>query len=236
MEGKMIQVRKSEDRGRANYGWLDTKYTFSFNTYYDPKHVHFRSLRVINDDIVAGGQGFGMHPHQDMEILTWVLDGAVEHKDTTGGGGVIRPGELQYMSAGKGLMHSEFNASKTEPVRLLQIWILPDKKGVEPNYGQMAFTPEQLSGRLAEVASPDPKEGGARIHQNAKMFVSRLSDGQEVTHDLAEGRHAWLQIAKGNVELNGVALKEGDGARVSEETVLKIRSAGPSEVLLFDLA
>lgn len=232
----MITVRKSEDRGHANHGWLDTKHTFSFNTYYDPKHVHFRSLRVINDDIVVGGQGFGLHPHEDMEILTWVLDGAIEHKDSSGGGGVIRPGELQHMTAGSGIYHSEFNPSPTDSVRLLQIWIIPDKTGLEPGYEQKAFTPEELNGKLAEVASPAPTAGGLKIHQDVKLFVSRLTEGQQVNHDLGTGRHAWLQVAKGGVELNGTALKEGDGAAVSNENALAIKASKDAEILLFDLA
>jgi hypothetical protein len=226
----MIAVRKSEDRGRADYGWLDTKYTFSFNTYYDPKHVHFRNLRVINDDVVQGGQGFGMHPHENMEILTWVLDGALEHKDSAGGGGVVRPGELQYMSAGTGIFHSEFNHSKTEPVRLLQIWLLPTAKGLKPNYGQKSFAAEDLSGQLKEVAGPDT------IHADARLFVSRLGEGQAVEHTLAAGRHSWVQVAKGEVELNGVALREGDGAAISGEERLAIKGSTASEILLFDLA
>ncbi len=232
----MIQVRKSEDRGQANLGWLDTKYTFSFNTYYDPEHISFRSLRVINDDIIAGGGGFGMHPHKDMEILTWVLDGALEHKDTTGGGGVVLPGDIQYMSAGKGIAHSEFNHSKADPLRLLQVWIIPERKNLEPGYGQRTFAPEQLSGRLAEIAAPDPKEGGAPIGQDAHVYVARLKAGESVSHELAEGRHAWLQVAKGSVELNGTPLREGDGAAITGEKALMIASTASSEVMLFDLA
>lgn len=232
----MIKIRKSEERGAANYGWLDTKHTFSFNTYYDPAHVHFRTLRVINDDIVGPGAGFGTHPHRDMEILTWVLDGALEHKDSTGGGSVITPGKIQRMTAGSGIQHSEFNHSETEPVRLLQIWIFPDTKGLTPGYEETVFPDEALENKLVEVASPTPANGAVKIHQDAKLLVSRLTPGHTVEHSLAEGRSAWLQVAKGSVSLNGTPLKEGDGAAITAESALTISAETKAEVLLFDLA
>jgi len=232
----MITVRKSEDRGHADHGWLKTYHTFSFNTYYDPAHTHFRTLRVINDDVVTGGQGFGMHPHKDMEILTWVLDGAIEHADSQGGKGVIRPGEIQRMSAGTGIFHSEYNHSKTEPLRLLQIWLFPEKKGLTPGYEQKAFEHSELSGKFAEVASPNPTNGAVKIHQDAKLLVARLENGETATHALALGRAGWLQVAKGEVRLNGVALKEGDGASIVAEDSVAVSAAAPAEVLLFDLA
>jgi hypothetical protein len=232
----MITIRRSAERGQANYGWLDTKHTFSFNTYYDPKHVHFRTLRVINDDIVQGGQGFDTHPHKDMEILTWVLDGALEHKDSTGGGGIVRPGEIQYMSAGRGIFHSEYNASPTEPVRLIQIWIFPDKKGIAPSYGQKSFAAEQLSGKLLEVAGPNPPEGSARINQDARLLIGRFTPGESARLDLAEGRGAWVQVAKGRIELNGQTLEEGDGAAIESEKALDLKALANAEVMVFDLA
>ncbi len=232
----MITVRKAKDRGHANHGWLDTWHTFSFATYYDPKHVSFRSLRVINDDLIAPKMGFGTHPHQDMEILTWVLDGALAHKDSSGGGGIIRPGELQHMSAGSGIRHSEFNASETEPVRLLQIWIYPERNGLRPSYSQKAFADTLLRNQLHEVASPSPAEGAIRINQDARLLVSRLDPQATVTHTPGEKRYAWLQVAKGSVTLNGIELDAGDGAAIEAESALTITGRTSAEVLLFDLA
>jgi quercetin 2,3-dioxygenase len=229
----MIQIRPSEERGRNKLSWLDTRFTFSFDQYYDPKHVHFRSLRVLNEDIVAPGQGFGMHPHSDMEILTWVLDGALEHRDTMGTGTVIRPGELQHMSAGTGVMHSEFNPSSKDPTHLLQIWILPERKGLKPSYEQLVFPDADLRGKLHLVAGP---KAPLTIHQDANLFIARLDKNTEVLHRLEAGRHAWAQVALGSVRLNGLSLKTGDGAAISSEAEIRMEANDPSEVLLFDLA
>ena len=232
----MIAVRKSEDRGYFDHGWLKTHHTFSFDQYYDPKHVHFRSLRVINEDFVAPGVGFPTHPHRDMEIITYVLEGALAHKDSLGTGAVIRPGEGQRMSAGTGIQHSEFNASKDEPVHLLQIWILPEQKGLQPSYEQKAFPDEEKQGKLRLIAAREPRDAAVKIHQDVELYVCKLAPGQEVAHTLREGRHAWVQVARGEVTVNGTRLKQGDGASLSEEPELKIAGAADAEVLLFDLA
>jgi quercetin 2,3-dioxygenase len=232
----MIILRPSNQRGGADHGWLKTRHTFSFNTYHDPKHVHFRALRVINEDWVAPGTGFGTHPHNDMEIITYVLSGALEHKDSLGTGSIIRPGDGQRMSAGTGILHSEHNPSKTEPVHLLQIWIMPDKKGLTPSYEQKAFPAEEKQGRLRVIASPDGKDGAVTIHQDASLYVSLLKPGEQVEHTLASGRSAWLQVARGSVELNGEKLSQGDGAAVSNESKLTIKGTEDAEILLFDLA
>jgi redox-sensitive bicupin YhaK (pirin superfamily) len=229
----MIQVRPSEERGRNKLSWLDTHFTFSFDQYYDPEHVQFRSLRVLNEDIVAPSQGFGMHPHRDMEILTWIIDGALEHRDSMGTGAVVRRGELQHMSAGTGVMHSEFNPSKDKPVHLLQIWIVPERKGLKPEYEQLAFPDADLRGKLHLVAGP---EAPVTIHQDANLFIARLDKGQQVKHELKNGRHAWVQVARGSVRLNGTELQQGDGAAISKETKVRIEAPESSEVLLFDLA
>jgi len=232
----MINVRPSEERGGGDYGWLNTRHTFSFNTYHDPKFMGFRSLRVINEDRVAPGQGFPTHPHRDMEIITYVLDGAIEHKDSLGTGSVIRPGDGQRMSAGSGIRHSEANPSKTEAAHLLQIWILPDRQGIKPSYEQKAFPTEEKRGKLRLVASPDGKDGSVTINQDAKLYVTLLGPGETVTHHIEPDRHAWIQIAKGSVELNGKVLKQGDGAAVSNEKQLTLKGTEDAEVLLFDLA
>jgi redox-sensitive bicupin YhaK (pirin superfamily) len=232
----MIAVRKSDDRGHFDHGWLKTYHTFSFDQYYDPKQMHFRSLRVINEDRVAPGRGFPTHPHRDMEIITYVLEGALAHKDSLGTGAVIRPGDGQRMSAGTGIQHSEFNASKDEPVHLLQIWILPEQRGLEPSYEQKSFPDEEKQGRLRLIAGREPKDGAVKIHQDVELYVSRLAPGQEVAHTIRDGRHAWLQVARGEVTVNGTKLKQGDGAGVSDERELKIAGTGDAEVLLFDLA
>ena len=232
----MINIRRSNERGGGNLGWLNTRHSFSFDTYYDPKHMGFRSLRVINEDWVTPGEGFPLHPHRDMEIITYVLEGALAHNDSLGTGSVIRPGDGQRMSAGKGIRHSEMNASDTEKVHLLQIWILPDRAGYEPSYEQKTFPESEKRGRLRLIAGPDGKNGSVTIHQDAKLYVSLLSPGQHVTHELSPGRHAWLQVAKGAVELNGKKLDQGDGAAVSDETKLTIKGTKEAEVLLFDLA
>lgn len=232
----MISIRPSGERGGGDYGWLNTRHTFSFDQYYDPKFMGFRSLRVINEDHVAPGQGFPMHPHRDMEIITYVLKGALEHNDSLGTGSVIRPGDGQRMSAGRGIRHSEANSSKTEAVHLLQIWITPDRQGYDPSYEQKTFPDEDKRGKLRLIASPDGQDGSVTIHQDAKLYVSLLAPGQEVQHRLGNGRSAWLQVAKGAVELNGKKLKQGDGAAISDEPKLNIKGDHDSEILLFDLA
>jgi redox-sensitive bicupin YhaK (pirin superfamily) len=229
----MIQIRPSEERGRNKIEWLDTHFTFSFDQYFDPEHLQFRSLRVLNEDIVAPGKGFGMHPHKDMEILTWILDGALEHRDSMGTGAVIRPGELQHMTAGSGVMHSEFNPSPQNPTHLLQIWIVPEKKNLKPEYEQLAFPDKDLRGKFHHVAGP---KAPITIHQDADLFIARLDTNDETRHEIKAGRHAWVQVARGNVRLNDVELKQGDGAALSKEKEVRIAAQEPSEVLLFDLA
>lgn len=232
----MINIRRSNERGGGDYGWLKTRHTFSFDTYYDPEFTNFRSLRVMNEDWVQPGQGFPMHPHRDMEIITYILDGALEHKDSMGTGSIVRPGDGQRMSAGTGVRHSEANPSPTDPVHLLQIWIMPERRGIEPSYEQKAFPEAEKRGKLRLIASPDGGDGSVTIHQDAKLYVSLLAPGQEVAHDLGQGRYAWLQVAKGAVELNGKSLNQGDGAAVSAEQKLAIKGTKDAEILLFDLA
>lgn len=232
----MIRIRPSQARGHFDFGWLDTRHSFSFGEYFDPEHHQFRSLRVINEDWIQPGQGFGTHPHRDMEILTWVLEGGVEHKDSLGSGDVIRPGDLQRMSAGTGILHSEFNASQNEPVHLLQIWLLPEAKGLAPRYSQTHFPLADRLNRLRLVASRDGREGSLDIHQDAELWVVNLEAGQAVTHPLREGRHAWIQVAKGGVTVNGQALSQGDGAALSDVAAVTLRAEADAEVLLFDLA
>jgi redox-sensitive bicupin YhaK (pirin superfamily) len=229
----MIDIRPSEERGHNKLSWLDSRFTFSFDQYYDPEHVQFRSLRVINEDVVAPGGGFPTHPHRDMEILTWILEGALEHRDNTGGRGVIRPGELQHMTAGRGVMHSEFNPSPKDPVHLLQIWLLPERKGLDPSYEQLTFPDAELRGKFNLVAGP---EAPVTIHQDANLYIARLDKGAEASHSLAAERHAWVQVARGAVRLNGTELKAGDGAAISDEKEVRVEAREPSEVLLFDLA
>lgn len=231
----MIAIRKADERGHANHGWLDTYHTFSFSSYRDPNHMGFRSLRVMNEDFVQPGQGFGTHPHQDMEIVTYVLEGALEHKDSMGNGEVLRPGEFQRMSAGTGITHSEFNPSETEPVHLYQIWLFPERKGIEPSYEQKQFPEQERHNRLRLVASRDAAEGSLLIHQDARIYLSSLDEGTQVTHELSPGRHAWLQVLRGTVSLNGQELQTSDGAAVSEEGQLQIVGREPAEILLFDL-
>ena len=232
----MINIRHSNQRGGGDYGWLNTRHTFSFDQYYDPRFMGFRSLRVINEDVVAPAGGFPTHPHRDMEIITYVLEGALEHKDSLGTGSVIRPGDGQRMSAGRGIRHSEMNASAKDPVHLLQIWIMPDKPGHEPSYEQKAFPNDEKRGKLRLIASPDGGDGSVTIHQDARLYVSLLSPGDEVTHALDKGRFAWLQVAKGAVELNSKPLQQGDGVAISDEPTLSIKGTKDAEVLLFDLA
>jgi redox-sensitive bicupin YhaK (pirin superfamily) len=232
----MIRVRRASERGHFDHGWLDTYHTFSFSRYYDPRHMGFRALRVINEDRVQPGQGFGTHPHEDMEIVTYVLAGALAHKDSLGTGSTIRPHELQRMTAGRGISHSEFNPSQTEPVHLYQIWLLPEREGLDPSYEQKAFSLEERHNRLRLVASPDGDEGSLTIRQDARLYLATLDEGHEVSKDIPPGRHAWLQVLRGKLTLNGQAMSAGDGAAVSEESALAIRADSPSEVLLFDLA
>jgi quercetin 2,3-dioxygenase len=232
----MINIRKSNDRGRANHGWLDTHFTFSFADYFDPEHVQFRTLRVMNDDRVAGGGGFPMHPHRDMEIVTYVLEGALEHRDSMGNGSVIKPGDVQYMSAGSGVTHSEFNPSKTEPVHLYQIWMLPEKKGLRPAYDQKTFTEAEKRGKLRLLASPDGRDGSLKIRQDNELYATVLGAGDSVKHALKPERHAYVQVARGSVKLNGQQLAEGDGAAISAEKAVELTGVKDSEVLLFDLA
>lgn len=232
----MIRVRKAADRGHANYGWLDTWHTFSFATYQDSAHVRFRALRVMNEDFVAPGRGFGTHPHNDMEIVTYVLSGALEHRDSMGNGEVLRPGEFQRMSAGTGITHSEFNPSADEATHLYQIWLFPEKKGIEPSYEQKAFPETERHNRLRLVASRDGAEGSLRIHQDARIYLSTLDSGHHVSLHLPPGRHAWLQVLRGGVTLYGTKLETSDGAAVSEDAALSITADSDAEILLFDLA
>lgn len=232
----MIMVRPGNERGHADHGWLSTYHSFSFADYYDPRNMGFRSLRVINEDWVKGGRGFGMHPHRDMEIITYVLEGALQHKDSMGNGSVITPGEVQRMSAGTGVAHSEYNESPTDPVHLLQIWILPERNGIEPSYEQKRFEDDEKQGRLRLIGSRDARDGAVRIQQDVELYSSILAPEEKVTHELKPGRHAWLQLVRGDVMLNGLELKAGDGAAVSEETKLEIEARTETELLLFDLA
>lgn len=232
----MLTIRRSNERGGGDHGWLNTRHTFSFSDYWDDMWMGFRSLRVINEDWVAPNRGFPTHPHRDMEIITYVLSGELEHKDSLGTGSVILPGDGQRMTAGRGIRHSEFNPSATDKVHLLQIWIQPDKAGHEPGYEQKNFPEAEKRGRLRLIASQDGAEGSVKINQDAKLFVSLLSPGQEVKHPLGAKRHGWLQVAKGEVELNGQKLRQGDGAAVSDEKELTIKGTKDAEVLLFDLA
>jgi quercetin 2,3-dioxygenase len=232
----MIIPRRAEERGTANFGWLDSRHTFSFGDYYDPKHMGFGSLRVINEDRVSPGQGFGTHGHRDMEIISYVLEGALEHKDSIGTGSVIRPGDVQVMSAGTGIRHSEFNHSKTEPVHFLQIWIMPDREGLAPRYEQKAFPDADKRRRLRLVGSSDGRDGSVVIHQDAALFAALLNVGEQVTHALQAGRKVWLQVARGAVVMNGHALNAGDGVAMESEPGLTVTaSTDGAEILVFDL-
>lgn len=233
----MITIRPAAERGHFNHGWLDTYHSFSFADYWDPKHMGYRSLRVINEDKVAPHQGFGTHPHRDMEIITYVLEGALAHKDSMGTGSVIRPGEVQRMSAGTGVLHSEFNNSPSERVHLLQIWIQPERRGLPPSYEQKNFSTEEKLNRFRLIASPTGEEGSVTIHQDAKLSAAIIEKGNTVEYELGKGRSAWIQVARGEVTLNGESLKQGDGAAVEKESAITVAgSADESEVLLFDLA
>ncbi len=232
----MITMRKSRDRGHADHGWLDTYHSFSFADYHDADHMGFRHLRVINEDRVAAGKGFGQHGHRDMEILTWVLEGELKHEDSMGNGDVIKPGELQYMSAGKGVLHSEFNASQTQPVHLLQIWILPQTAGVAPRYGQKSFAKELTAGGLVTVASPDGADGSLAIRQDARLMVARTEKDETFAYPLGEKRFAYLQVARGRLRVNNTDLQQGDGVEIEKEAELAILAVKGSEFLLFDLS
>jgi redox-sensitive bicupin YhaK (pirin superfamily) len=232
----MIVLRPAQDRGHADHGWLNSFHSFSFADYRDPRYMGFRGLRVINEDRVQPGRGFGTHPHQDMEILSYVLSGGLEHRDSMGTGSVIKPGEVQRMSAGTGVTHSEFNASKTELVHFLQIWLIPAKKGIAPGYEQKAFSDEEKRGHLRVVASPDGRFGSVTVHADAVVYAGLFDRGEKATLRLAPGRHGWIQVARGKVSLNGQQLGEGDGAGIVDEEVLRIEGIAGGEVLLFDLA
>jgi redox-sensitive bicupin YhaK (pirin superfamily) len=231
----MIRFRRAEERGHADHGWLDSHHTFSFANYYDQQHMGFGPLRVINDDTVAGGGGFPPHPHRDMEIISYVIDGALSHKDNMGNGSVIRPGDVQRMSAGKGVVHSEFNNSKTEPVHFLQIWIMPERAGLPSGYEQKFFGEDDKRGKLRLVASPDGAEGSVTVRQDTRLFATVLEDGTSVTHTIAPDRKGWLHVVKGTAEVNGQELQAGDGVAIEGEERLTLSSKGKGELLLFDM-
>lgn len=232
----MMRIRRAADRGHADHGWLNAYHTFSFSGYYDPAQMGFRSLRVMNEDRVQPGKGFGTHPHRDMEIVTYVLEGALEHKDSMGNGEILRPGEFQRMSAGTGITHSEFNPSRSELVHLYQIWLLPERKGIEPSYEQKQFDDGGMTNRLRLVASPDAIDGSLKIHQDVRIYLAKLAEGVKVTHEPATGRHAWLQVLRGTVTLNEQQLDTSDGAAISDEHRLDIWALRTAEIMLFDLA
>jgi redox-sensitive bicupin YhaK (pirin superfamily) len=232
----MMTIRKAADRGHADHGWLDSRHTFSFADYYDPNHMGFRNLRVINDDHVEGGRGFGAHPHRDMEIISYVLEGALAHKDSMGTGAVIRPGDVQRMSAGTGVVHSEFNASKSDEVHFLQIWLLPTKRGIQPGYEQKTFSDAEKRGTLKLVASPDGAEGSVTIHTDARVYAGVFANAEHAELPLASARGAWVQVARGNVKINDQVLGEGDGIAIEGEPVVRVEGIDDGEVLVFDLA
>ncbi|MDJ0592747.1 MAG: pirin family protein [Pleurocapsa sp. MO_226.B13] len=240
----MITVRPAHERGNANFGWLDSRHTFSFGNYYDPNHMGFASLRVINEDKVRPGKGFGTHSHRDMEIISYVLEGELAHKDSIGNGSTIRPGDVQRMSAGTGIAHSEFNASDTNPVHFLQIWILPEQEGIKPSYEQKHFTLDEKQGKLRLVASPDGRDNSVTIHQDANLYVAALNKGDRINHSTNKNRSLWIQIAKGSAEISGKVLQAGDGAAITQETEIAMSSTSyaiaattdHTEILLFDLA
>jgi redox-sensitive bicupin YhaK (pirin superfamily) len=232
----MLTLRKSEDRGRANFGWLDSRHSFSFGHYYDPAHMGFGPLRVINDDRVAGGGGFPTHPHSDMEIISYVLEGGLAHRDSIGNGSVIRPGDVQRMSAGTGIRHSEFNESKTDKAHFLQIWILPEREGLAPGYEQKAFTAEEKRGRLRLVGSRDGRDGSVTIHQDVDLYATLLGEGDTVSHTIRDGRIAWVQVARGTATLNGEQLRPGDGVAIADPGKLElVGTSDDAELLLFDM-
>lgn len=234
----MITLRPSAERGHANHGWLDTHFSFSFADYYDPRHMGFRDLRVINEDIITAGRGFGMHPHRDMEILTYIIDGELSHRDSMGRGATIKRNDVQRMSAGTGIMHSEANQSQ-QPAHLLQIWLLPEAEGLKPSYEDKTFAPEEKQNRLRLIASNDGRDGSTTIHQDASVYASVLDSGKCLQAELKPGRHGWLQLVSGQLDVNGTTLRKGDGAAISGESALRIASTsgnGAAEFLLFDLA
>ncbi len=232
----MIAIRRSSERGRTSLGWLDSRHSFSFGGYHDRNFMNFHALRVINEDVVQPERGFAKHHHEDMEILTYVLSGALRHRDSLGNGGIIRPGDAQRMSAGTGIQHSEFNESTDEIVHLLQIWILPDQKGLPPSYEQKSFRDRLQPGRLLCIAARDGRDGAVTIHQDVSLYVARLAAGNQIEHSLAAGRYAWLQVARGSMKVNGKALQQGDAAALSGENAARLSSNEESEALLFDLA
>jgi redox-sensitive bicupin YhaK (pirin superfamily) len=232
----MIKVRKAGERGHADHGWLDSYHTFSFAGYRDPEQMGFRALRVINEDRIAAGQGFGTHGHRDMEIVSYVLEGALEHKDSMGNGEVLKPGEFQRISAGTGITHSEFNGSPTETTHFYQIWLLPERKGIAPSYQQKSFDPSGRRNQLQLVASRDAADGSLRINQDARIYLVDLDVGQGVEHPLASDRHAWIQVLRGSVSVNGQSLTTSDGAAISDESQLRIEALESAEIMLFDLA
>lgn len=232
----MMTIRKAEARGGANHGWLDTKHTFSFADYYDPRHMGFRQLRVINEDRVTPGMGFPTHPHRDMEIVSYVLEGGLSHQDSMGNGSVIQPGDVQRMSAGTGVLHSEFNASQVDPVHFLQIWLVPGARGISPGYEQKTFTAAEKRGRLRLVASPDGADGSVVIHTDARLYASLLEAGEAAELKLPAGRHAWVHVARGELKLNGQPMSAGDGAALSDEPRVALEGVSGAEVLVFDLA
>lgn len=231
----MLRVRRANERGGGDHGWLTTRHTFSFADYFDPAYTSFRTLRVMNEDWVQPGTGFGMHPHRDMEIVTYVLEGALEHRDSLGNGDVLRAGEMQRMTAGTGILHSEYNPSSTEPVHLYQVWILPERKGLTPGYEQKRFDPEARRGPWQVVAARDGRDGSMIIHQDAQVLLAGLEPGQQLAYALQPGRHAWLQVTRGSLTVNSVDLSSGDGLAVSDERNLTLQAAAPAEVMLFDL-
>ncbi|MGJ3251336.1 MAG: pirin family protein [Elainellaceae cyanobacterium] len=233
----MITIRSSGTRGVANFGWLDSRHTFSFGHYFDPEHMGFSSLRVINEDKVQPGRGFGTHGHRDMEIISYVLDGALEHQDNIGNGSVIRPGDVQRMSAGTGIQHSEFNASQTDPVHFLQIWVLPNQKALNPEYEQIHISKEEKHGTLRLIGSQEGRNGSVTIHQDVNLYATLLNDGETLSYSLANGRVAWVQVARGAIQLNGQLVSAGDGVAIAHEDTLILQGASAeAEVLLFDLA
>lgn len=232
----MIVIRKAEDRGHANYGWLDSYHSFSFANYYDPNYMGFHQLRVINEDRISGGRGFDTHSHRDMEIITYVVDGALEHRDSMGNKSVIRSGEVQRMSAGTGIAHSEYNHSSTDPVHLLQIWIFPDRRGLQPSYEQRHYSEVEKWGNWRLIVSPDDRENALNIHQDVKVYATVLESGESIDYPILENRYAWIQVIKGEIAANDRSLKAGDGAAIHEATQLQIKARSSAELLLFDLA
>jgi redox-sensitive bicupin YhaK (pirin superfamily) len=231
----MLTLRKANERGVTKISWLDSRHSFSFGDYRDPDHMNFGPLRVINEDVIAGGGGFQPHPHRDMEIVTYILDGALQHKDSLGNGSVIRPGEIQKMSAGSGIVHAEFNASRDRPTHLLQIWIMPSKTGIEPGYEQKTIDPASIANKFGRIASPDPLPNEVSIVQDAEIWAAKLDADMEVIHPLNEGRRAWIQVARGEVDINGQTLKAGDAAGITDSGTIAVHAKAPSEVLLFDM-